>query len=164
MFTRYISILFRNEMKVIYWLETTLVRKLTNRMAPFHFGTIQNRKVWTWSYFSIAFNSDINRLLLIIYLIMFRYSFSSDQFFLCFLTNLVQWLFIIVFLLESLDFHYFSRSQSLGFIDIIYGIKPFLIHSIRKKKHILDVILFSNQFYCIVFCFSEKNVILNFFI
>ena len=39
------SVLFQNELKPFYWLEITLVRKLTNRMASFHFRTIRNRHV-----------------------------------------------------------------------------------------------------------------------
>ena len=45
LFTRYGSVLFRNEMKLLYWLEVTLVRKFNNRTASFHFGTIRNRHV-----------------------------------------------------------------------------------------------------------------------
>ena len=43
MFARGGSALFRNEIKPFYWLDMTLVRKSTNRMASFHFGRIRNR-------------------------------------------------------------------------------------------------------------------------
>ena len=45
MFVRDGSVLFRKEVKTFYWLEMTLARKLTNRMALFHFGTVWNRHV-----------------------------------------------------------------------------------------------------------------------
>ena len=47
MFARDGSVLFRNEMKLFYRLKMTLVGKLTNRMASFHFGTIRNSHVRT---------------------------------------------------------------------------------------------------------------------
>ena len=49
MFARDRPVLFRNKMKLFYWLEMTLVRKLTNRMASFLFGTIRNRHIRTQS-------------------------------------------------------------------------------------------------------------------
>ena len=44
MFTRDGSVLFRNEMKPFYWLEMTLVQKLTNESASFHLNEILDSK------------------------------------------------------------------------------------------------------------------------
>ena len=48
-FARDGSVLFRNGMKPFYWLVFGLTSFLTNRMALFRFGTIQNRHVRTCS-------------------------------------------------------------------------------------------------------------------